>query len=124
MINILTNIKTAALLLWNKGVAILALTFLLYRYLLLATDKPTPFAELLYAGILVAAIIVVAPVVRLLVFAEAAQYAESGDLRRDLQSDQNKDGLIDSLSPGLLHYWFATLVSYGVTAMCVSSLLK
>jgi hypothetical protein len=115
MRDIFKKLKTTGLLLWNKGVAIIVLLLLLTRYITLDPDKPQPFAELLYAVILAASIIVVAPVVRLLVFPEAAEYAESGKVNT---SDHYR-----LFSPALVHYWFATLISYGVTALCVSSLL-
>lgn len=99
-------------LLWSKGVAIIVLALLILKYTGLSD---APFAELLYAGVLVSAVIVVAPIIRFLVFNEAALLAESGKVKGLLQ--------LKTLSPELIHYWFATFISYAVTLLCVSSLL-
>lgn len=72
------------------------------------------FSELLYVGILILGVTVVAPLVRLLVFPEASDYAEKGYLRRDLDSSIR--------TPNLLHYWFATGISYTLTIACAASL--
>lgn len=114
--NVWAKLKTVGLLLWSKGVAIMLLVILMYQYLALSSDEPTPFAELFYVVILVASVIVIAPVVRLLVFAEAAEVAESGELRELLKGQV--------FSPRLTHYWIATIISYAVTLLCVSSLLS
>lgn len=118
MKNQLCLLKTVVKLLWNKGIALLALVFLIYRYLHLPSggETPTPFVELLYAGILVSAIIVIAPVVRLLVFPTAAKFVENGGLKDELQKR--------AFTPFLTHYWFATAISYALTALCISSLLS
>jgi hypothetical protein len=112
MSNTSKNIKTAFKLLWSKGAAIALLALLLMKYTGLSE---APFAELVYAMVLVLAVVVIAPVVRLLVFAEAAEMAESGAIRKAV--------LLGSVTPVLMHYWFATLVSYAVSLLCVSSLL-
>jgi hypothetical protein len=106
--------KTTALLLWNKGIAIVILALLMARYATLG--ETTPFAEILYAAILAVTVIVVAPVIRLLVFPEAAEYAESGKLKQDL-------GALDTTA-AIRHYQFATAISYIVTLLCVSGLLS
>ena len=112
MKDILKKLKTIGLLLWNKGVAIALLAILIFKYTGLAD---APFAELLYAVILIGSVIVTAPVIRLLVFSEAAEMAESGKVSAYLS--------LTKVSPALMHYWFATLISYAVTLLCVSSLL-
>lgn len=109
------TLRTIALLLWNKGAAILILGLLMLRYATISGGEPTPFVELLYAIILGATVIVVAPILRLLVFPEAASYAESGRLEKDLEAGGN--------TAAIQHYRFATAISYAVTALCVSSLL-
>jgi hypothetical protein len=114
--DIWAKVKTVGLLLWSKGVAAIILVILMFKYIGLDSEKPTPFAELLYAGVLVASVIVIAPVVRLLVFAEASELAESGKLRSLLDG---KD-----FTPMIIHYWVATIISYTVTLLCVSSLLS
>tara|TARA_R110002020_G_C16308067_1_gene773591 strand:+ start:669 stop:1010 length:342 start_codon:yes stop_codon:yes gene_type:complete len=108
------NLKSLGKLLWNKGVALVALGLVITRYLSLG--ESTPFAELLYALVLVSSIIVVAPVVRLLVFPSAARYAEQGLLKADLEQP------LDT-TPALKHYWFCTGVSYAVVVLCFKSLL-
>lgn len=104
--------KSVVQLLWSKGVAIIVLAMLILKYTGLSE---APFAELIYAGILTSAVIVIAPIIRFLVFNEAASLAESGKVKQLLR--------LKSLSPELIHYWFATFISYAVTLLCVSSLL-
>tara|TARA_R110002153_G_scaffold94770_2_gene228326 strand:+ start:835 stop:1161 length:327 start_codon:yes stop_codon:yes gene_type:complete len=106
------KIKTLGHLLLSKGIAICSLAILIFKYSGLADQ---PFAELFYAVILVGTVIVCSPVIRLLVFAEAAELAESGKVRDLLRKDK--------VCPALHHYWFATSISYAVTLLCVSSLL-
>lgn len=103
----------------NKAIAIAILALAIYVYLGLPSDPetPTPFVEVFYAGILLGIIIVMAPFIRLVVFPEAAEYAESGGLRRDLRGRT-------SLYPALLHYWFATAICYLATILCVTALLN
>ncbi len=100
----------------NKLVAIVVLFVLATLYKNIPADQPVPFAELLYAVILVSSVTILAPVMRLLVFGEAAQFAESGGLDRTLTGT--------SFTPALIHYWIATLICYGTTLLCVSSLLS
>lgn len=106
------TLKTVGQLLVSKGAAIALLAILIFKYTGLAD---APFAELLYAVILVGTVIVVAPVIRLLVFAEAAEMAESGEVRALLK--------LPRITSALVHYWIATVISYAVTLLCVSSLL-
>lgn len=108
------TLKTAGKLLLNKGVAILALAALVARYLSMSTAL-APLAELLYAAILIASVIVVAPIVRLLVFPAAAALAEGNGIKAEI--------LFRSPSSALYHYWISTTISYTVTLVCVSSLL-
>ena len=104
--------KTTLKLLWNKGIAIALLLILIFKYTGLAD---APFAELIYACILVSMTTCVAPVIRLLVFPQAAEIAESGKLKALLT--------ISKVEPALMHYWICTAISYTVTLLCVSSLL-
>jgi len=104
--------KTTLKLLWNKGIAIALLLILIFKYTGLAD---APFAELIYACILVSMTTCVAPVIRLLVFPTAAEIAESGKLKALLT--------ISKVEPALLHYWICTVLSYAVTALAVTSLL-
>lgn len=104
--------KSVVQLLWSKGVAIILLVMLILKYTGLSD---APFAGLIYAGVLTSAVIVIAPIIRFLVFNEAAALAESGKVKELLK--------LKTATPELLHYWFATFVSYAVTLLCVSSLL-
>ncbi len=103
----------------NKAIAIIVLAVSAYIYLGIPADSatPMPFVEVFYAGILLGTIIVVAPFIRLLVFPEVASYAESGELRKDLATRS-------TISPALLHYWFATAICYAATILCVTALLN
>lgn len=103
---------TTLRLLWNKGVAIALLLLATFKY---SGLSDAPFAELLYSVILVGTTIVVAPIIRFLVFPTAATMAESGELKRLVA--------ISTVSPALIHYWICTVISYSVTLVCVSSLL-
>ena len=104
--------KTTLKLIWNKGIAIALLLILIFKYTGLAD---APFAELIYACILVSMTTCVAPVIRLLVFPAAAEIAEGGKLKALLT--------ISKVEPALLHYWICTVLSYAVTALAVTSLL-
>ena len=100
----------------NKSAAIALLLGLMHWYHALPSGEAaaTPYAELIYVCILVVGSTVAAPLIRLLVFPEAAAYAETGKLRREL------DSLMPS--PALRHYWFATGISYLVTIACAATL--
>lgn len=112
-----TNIQSALQFLRNKAVAI-AFTVLMavvYIGLQAPTGKPLPFTEVLYAVVLLSAVSVIAPLVRLLIFPEAAAYAESGKLREDMASTTR--------SNGLTHYWFATALCWLSTVAAITSLI-
>lgn len=98
----------------NKAAAIVLLLVLLAVFHGLPTEAPTPFAELLYVSILIIGVTVVAPLVRLLVFPEAAEFAEGPYLREHLNQLQ--------YTPALLHYWFATFISYAIPIACAATL--
>jgi hypothetical protein len=102
-------------LLWNKLPAIGVLFALVTVYRFLPANQPIPFAELIYSIVLVSAVIVVGPIVRLLVFNEAASYAESGQLDKDLE--------FNHATLNYRHYVLATVISYATALLCVSSLL-
>jgi hypothetical protein len=110
--------KAFAAFLKNKAVAIglLAAAVAFYLNLPANSEQPVPFVELYYVGILLGAAIVVAPFLRLIVFPEAAEYAESGMLRDELHTRV-------TVSPAMLHYWFATTVCNVASILCVTSLL-
>jgi len=75
-----------------------------------------PFVELLYTAVTVLAVVTLAPIIRLLVFAEAAHYAECGKLDRDLGHM--------TFTPALCHYWFATAISYAAPIACIATIAK
>tara|TARA_R110000824_G_C14985358_1_gene654616 strand:+ start:306 stop:665 length:360 start_codon:yes stop_codon:yes gene_type:complete len=102
-------------LVWNKGAVAAILVILAWKYTGLSSDNPTPFAEVLYALILAGTVIVVSPIVRFLVFPNAAEASEKGKVKAWLEAGK--------FTPALAHYWFATFISYSITALCVSSLL-
>lgn len=107
-------------LLKNKAFAIIALAISVFFYALIpqGPDAETvPFAEVLYAAILVQSILVAAPIARLLVFPEVAEYAESPKLRSDLSWSQN-------VTPALIHYWYATGLCYLICIVCVGTITK
>lgn len=114
MKTILSTLKAYGRYFLNKIVAIVVLVALMLVFKNLPENNPLPFAELLYVAILITGAVVVAPFVRLLVFPEAAEYAEGNRLRDDL--------LLDNLSSAYLHYRFATVISYAVALFCFASL--
>lgn len=98
----------------NKAVSlgVLATAVLIYCIL----PDGLPFVEMLYTAVSVLAVITLAPILRLLVFNEAAFYAECGKLDKDLAGGD--------LTPALLHYWFATGICYLVPLACLATLSK
>lgn len=114
MIQLLNAIVSFFLLIKNKLLSIGVLFVLATIYKNLPADQSIPFAEVLYAIILVSTIMVVAPIMRMLVFNEAAVYAESGALDKDLAEDRQ--------GAAYNHYRFATAVCYLCSIICVSAL--
>lgn len=111
----ITTAKAAWNLIVNKAVAIIFCAVLSILYWILSlSNRPVAFAELLYTAILVSAVTVLAPLMRLLVFPEVARYAEGADLSADLA-----DG---TFHPRLIHYWFATGLCYLTALVCLASL--
>jgi len=98
----------------NKSVSlgVLAASILIYSIL----PDGLPFVEMIYTAVSVLGVITLAPILRLLVFNEAACYAECGKLDTDLKSCD--------LTPALLHYWFATAICYAVPLACLATLSK
>lgn len=108
------TLKTVGRFLLNKLAVIVVTLALLWTYKSLPADEPVPFAELLYLLILITGATVLAPLVRLLVFPEAAEYAEGRSLRQQLE--------FQNVTPALKHYWFATSISYLLVIACAASL--
>lgn len=111
---------TIAAFLKNKGAALLVLIAALYAYSRLPEPSPDqpplPFVEIAYTGITLLAVIVVAPILRMLVFGEAARYAEAGQLDKDLAAG--------TFSPALVHYWIATAICYAAPIVCMATISK
>lgn len=106
--------KTILAYLKNKTVShlVLGAAILLYA----AMPSGWPFVELAYAAVGALGVIVAAPLIRLFVFHEVAEYAESGQLDRDLK--------LQSCTPALRNYWFATFVCYLVPLLCIATISK
>lgn len=98
----------------NKALSIVLLLvgFVVYRWL----PDGLPFLELFYTGLTIMAVAVAAPLMRLVVFNEAALYAESGGLVSDLNRLM--------VTPHLKHYWFATAVCYLTAIACLATIAK
>ena len=97
----------------NKTASLIVLAVAIALYIAVPSG---PFVELLYTAVTVLAVITIAPIIRLLVFAEAALYAECGKLDRDLTHM--------TFTPALCHYWFATAVSYAAPIACIATIAK
>lgn len=100
----------------NKAVSILFLLGTMYIYKNLPENNALPFPEVLYAVILILAISVISPIMRLLVFPEVASYAESGQMEKDLDAGVT--------TPWITHYRIATIICYVTSLYCVSALLN
>lgn len=98
----------------NKLVSLIVLAAAILIYAVLPSG--TPFVELAYTAVTVLAVITLAPVLRLLVFNEVAQYAETGGLVADLKAG--------TITPALIHYWFATAVCYAAPIACIAGISK
>lgn len=108
------TLKAIAYYLKNKSVSLLVLAAAIVIYALMPVDLP--FTELAYTAVTVLGVITLAPVLRLLVFNEVAQYAESGGLLADLTAGK--------VTPALLHYWFATAICYAAPLACIAGISK
>jgi len=113
MRTILSSLKAYGRYFLNKLVPLVVLVLLMWSFKNLP-DSPLPFTELLYVAILIVGAVVVAPFIRLLVFPEAAEYAESDRLRNDLR--------LSPLTTAYIHYRFATAISYAVAVFCFSTI--
>ena len=112
-----TQLHAALQFVKNKAVAIIVTIVAAVIYLGLSSPSgsPLPFLEVFYAGILLSSVSVMAPLIRLLVFPEAAEYAESGALRDDIAKDYKTNGI--------LHYWFATGICWVSSIAAITSLI-
>jgi len=115
----LKTLAAVAHFLLNKMFAILLLIAgtHLYNKIPDGPGTPTqPFAEVIYALILLGYILIAGPFARLLIFPEAAEYAESGQMRKDLY--------LERPTQALAHYRFATAVCYIAAIVCVGLIQK
>lgn len=85
-------------------------------YVYIKLPDGLPFVELIYTAVTVFGIITLGPIVRLVVFNEAALYAENGKLNTDLDKP--------AVCPALLHYWFATAISYAAALIPFATIAK
>lgn len=123
---IITNAKATTMFVANKAFAFLVLGLLMLAYMAIppvsfdtvtgAKSGGMPFADVLYAVIMVVATITVAPIIRLLFFPEVAKFAEGDGLTTALT--------VGKFTPWLIHYFFATAISFAVTLLCLSSLTR
>jgi hypothetical protein len=104
----------------NKALSIVILLAAFWAYNALPGSRPgedaLPFTEFAYTLLTMLTVVVVAPFLRLMVFNEAALYAEKGGLESDLCAGK--------YTPALVHYWFATFVCYAACIACMASLAK
>lgn len=98
----------------NKAAAIIVLVVMAVTYHALPDNLP--FMEVFYTLLTILACVVVAPLLRVLVFNEASQYAESGCLVKELQYLK--------FTPALIHYWIATIICYAIVILGFSSITK
>lgn len=98
----------------NKSTVIALLGAAFYGYH--KYPESLPFAELLYTVLTALAVMTLAPLLRVLVFHEAAAYAESGGLDNDIKGR--------AFTPALVHYWFATAICYASAIACFATITK
>ena len=109
-----SQIAAFLLTLRNKAAAILILMLCVWIYNKIPSG--VPFTEVFYTLITVFACVVVAPLIRTLVFNEASQYAENGTLDKEL--------LYMKFTPAMVHYWIATIICYAIVILGFSSITK
>ncbi len=82
----------------------------------LVAPTPLAFMEVYYAILSIGVAVLLAFIIRLGVFPETAEYAETGKLREDLESPGYPSRLV--------HYWFATALCFAAVLFCLSNLPK
>lgn len=109
-----TTIQAVAGYLKSKAmsVGVFLMGFVVYHFL----PDSMPFLELYYTALTVLAIAVFGPILRLLLFTEAAHYAESGGLLNDLAAG------VPTLA--FTHYWRATAICYLLPWGCMLTIAK
>jgi len=110
----MNTLASVSLYIKSKAVSLGVFVLAVIAYSMLPAG--TPFVELAYTAVTVFGVIIIAPIIRLLVFNEAALYGEGGQLVKDIM-----DG---KFTPGMVHYWFATFISYAAPIVCISTIAK
>lgn len=102
----------------NKLPAIALLAYAGDKYTKLPTDSsnPIPFVEAYYASLTVGALVLIALLLRILIFPEVADYAEKGKLKDELATGK--------FTPSLVHYWFATALCFIAAILCFATIPK
>lgn len=116
MNTILNTSETVVRFLINKAALIALLIVSMHAFHSLPEGVPVPYSEVLYCTVLILAEVLTASVVRILVFPEAAYYAECGKLRRDVSNP--------GVEPAIKHYWFATAICHAVTLFTLANLIS
>jgi hypothetical protein len=106
------TLQSIAYYLRNKTVSLLVLAAAVTLYNFLPSG--VPFTELMYKAITVLGVVTLAPVLRLMVFNEAAVYAETGQLSIDLAAGK--------ITPNMIQYWFGTAICYLVPIACIAGI--
>jgi hypothetical protein len=108
------QLASVVLYLKSKLVSLILLVLLIVGYQYMPDGMP--FLELYYTAVTVFGVVMLGPIIRLVVFNEAAIYAEGGKLTLDL--------CMNTVTPALLHYWFATAISYALALIPFASIAK
>ena len=97
----------------GKWVSLVVLALMMSHYKSL---PPQAFLELYYCAITVFGVALLGPLLRLILFAEMALYAENGRLLEDLDKS--------TVSVSLKNYWFVTAVSFLIPVFCFATVAK
>lgn len=110
-----TLLNTIWRTLYRKGLAGILLGLGIMKYTQLSE---LPLFELVYAALLLASTITLAPVVRLMMFPTAAEIAE-GTIHGGVKGLIKEKGIPSAL----IHYWLCTCLSYCVSLACVLAII-
>lgn len=110
--------KTFLVILWNKGLILLTFFLLLRYWRSIPPTEEVPFAELIYAAIIITGILATVPIIRFLMFPETSEYAERGWLKND-----TNEGAFQSTA-ALRHYWFTTGICFLVVIVSIIAMTK
>lgn len=107
-------LKAIIALLVSKLPAIVALAGMMI--LMLHLPESCPFAELLYVVVTILSSVVLAPLLRLLMFFEVEHHIANGEVGRALQNN--------TATPLLIHYWIATVICYAAVIVAFATVPK